>query len=343
MKVALICGVSGQDGAYLALLLLQKGYKVYGTSRDARSSSFRNLTRLGIRDDVSYESMSLVDFRSVAQVLDKVKPDEIYNFAGQSSLGLSFEMPVETLESHALGALNILEAMRFLKLGARFFNASSGECFGITKGGKANEDAPFHPRSPYAVAKAAAFWTVDNYREAYQLHACSGILFNHESPLRGFDFVTRKITYAVANIKLARQDVVELGNLNAQRNWGHAEDYVRCMWLMLQQDKPVDYVISTGDIHSVRDFSYHAFQSIGMHITWHGEGVEETGVDQHGIVRVRVNPKFFRLVEVDTLTGDASRANKELDWHCQHTFGSMVNNMVEEDIKLIESETRLKI
>jgi len=333
MKTVLICGISGQDGSFLARLLLQKGYTVIGTSRDARASSFRNLARLEIREQLSYESMSLVDFRSVAQVLDKVRPDEIYNFAGQSSLGLSFEMPVETMESHALGSLNILEAIRFLKLKTRFFNASSGECFGSTDQSHANEETPFHPKSPYAVAKAAAFWTLDSYREAYGLYACSGLLFNHESHLRGFDFVTRKITHAAASIQLGLQEKVSLGNLNASRDWGHAEDYVRCMWLMLQQDKPEDYVIATGKSHTVREFVECAFGAIGLVLSWHGKGVEEQGVDQHGIIRVCVNPKFFRLVEVDVLLGDASKAKQQLDWRCEHAFAEMIHNMVEADIK----------
>jgi len=337
MKVALICGVSGQDGSILARLLLKKGYRVVGTSRDARSSSFRNLERLGIREDVQYESMSLVDFRSVAQVLDKVKPDEIYNFSGQSSLGLSFEMPVETLESHVLGALNLLEAMRFLKLDSRLFNASSGECFGSTGGIKADENTRFYPRSPYAVAKSAAFWTLVNYREAYGLYACSGILFNHESPLRGFDFVTRKITHAAASIKLGLQEDVSLGNLNANRDWGSARDYVRCMWLMLQQDKPEDYVIATGESHTVRDFVVCAFKAIGMDITWKGESVDEQGVDQDGAVRIRVNPEFFRLVEVDALLGDASKAQRQLGWHYEHSFSELVHDMVEQDIEALKS------
>jgi len=335
-KTALICGVSGQDGSLLARFLLEKGYKVVGTSRDARSSSFRNLVRLGVRDAVQYESMSLVDFRSVAQVLDKVKPDEIYNFSGQSSLGLSFEMPVETLESHALGALNILEAMRFLRLDARLFNASSGECFGSTDGIMADENTRFHPKSPYAVAKSAAFWTLDNYREAYGLYACSGILFNHESHLRGFDFVTRKITHAAASIKLGLQEKLSLGNLNASRDWGHAEDYVRCMWLMLQQDVPEDYVIATGESHTVRDFAECAFKAVGMSISWHGEGVDECGVDECGVVRIDVNPEFFRLVEVDVLLGDAGKAHRQLGWHCEHVFSEMVHDMVQEDIKDLE-------
>jgi len=336
-KTALICGISGQDGAFLARLLLEKGYTVFGTSRDARASSFSNLARLGIRERIQYESMSLVDFRSVAQALDKVRPDEIYNFSGQSSLGLSFEMPVETLESHTLGALNILESMRFLKLDTRLFNASSGECFGVTEGGRANEDTPFHPRSPYAVAKAAAFWTVANYREAYKLYACSGLLFNHESPLRGLNFVTRKITHGVAQIKMGTKDVIELGNLGAKRNWGHAEDYVRAMWLMLQQDNPVDYVLSSEHVHTVREFAAHAFKVAGFELSWHGEGVEETGIDQEGIVRVRVNPRFFRLVEVEVLVGDSSRARRDLGWRCEHSFESMVQDMVEDDLKLLGS------
>ncbi len=337
MKTALICGVSGQDGSLLASLLLQKGYRVVGTSRDARASSFKNLVSLGIREKLEFESMSLVDFRSVAQVLDKVKPDEIYNFAGQSSLGLSFEMPVETLESHALGTLNILEVIRFLKLDTRFYNASSGECFGSTGSLHATEETRFHPRSPYAVAKSAAFWTLDNYREAYGLYACSGLLFNHESHLRGFDFVTRKITHAAARIKLGLQEDVSLGNLNASRDWGHAEDYVRCMWLMLQQDKPQDFVIATGVPHTVREFVECAFHTIEMAISWHGEGVDEVGIDQHDVIRIRVNPKYFRLVEVDVLLGDASKARRELGWSCQRTFADMVHDMVHEDVKELES------
>ncbi len=335
-KTALICGISGQDGAFLAQFLLSKDYKVVGTSRDARASSFRNLVRLKIREQLSYESMSLVDFRSVAQVLDKVRPDEIYNFAGQSSLGLSFQMPVETLESHALGTLNILEAIRFLKLKTRFFNASSGECFGSTDLSHANEETRFHPQSPYAVAKAAAFWTLANYREAYGLHACSGLLFNHESHLRGFEFVTRKITHAAANIKQGLQQKVSLGNLNARRDWGHAEDYVRCMWLMLQHDKAEDYVIATGKSHTVREFVECAFNAIDLKITWHGTGVDEVGVDQNGMTRVCVNPDFFRLVEVDVLLGDASKARQQLGWSCKHTFAEMVNDMVSKDVERLK-------
>ena len=253
-KKALICGVSGQDGAYLARLLLDKGYKVFGTPRDAQVSSFRNLIRLGVRDQVCLLSMSLVDFRSVLQVLSKVQPDEVYNFAGQSSVGLSFEQPVETLESHATGCLNLLETIRFLDIPVRLYNACSGECFGDTGDVPATENTPFRPRSPYAVAKAAAFWEVANYREAYGLFACSGILFNHESPLRPERFVTRKIIAAACRIAAGSREILRLGNLAISRDWGWAPEYVEAMWRMLQQEKPDDYVIATGASYRLEDF-----------------------------------------------------------------------------------------
>ncbi|MEB3337226.1 MAG: GDP-mannose 4,6-dehydratase, partial [Leptolyngbyaceae bacterium] len=246
MKKALICGVSGQDGAYLADLLLKKGYVVCGTSRDAQMSSFQNLARLGIRDQVKLESVALNDFRSVLQVLAKIQPDEVYNLAGQSSVGLSFEQPVETLESLATGTLNLLEAIRFIGAPIKFYSAGSSECFGDTGNTAADENTPFRPRSPYAVAKAAAFWEVANYREAYNLFACSGILFNHESPLRPERFVTQKIVATACRIAQGSSEQLHLGNIAIERDWGWAPEYVEAMYLMLQQPEPDDYVIATG-------------------------------------------------------------------------------------------------
>jgi GDPmannose 4,6-dehydratase len=264
MKKALIFGVSGQDGAYLAKLLLSKKYMVYGTSRDAQISSFRNLEQLGIRDKINLESAALNDFRSVLQVLSKVHPDEVYNLAGQTSVGLSFEQPVETLESIAIGTLNILEAIRFIGEPVRFYNAASSEIFGDTSGASANEATAFSPRSPYAVAKATAFWEVANYREAYGLFACSGILFNHDSPLRPERFVTQKIVSSACRIAAGKQDKLYLGNIDIQRDWGWAEDYVEAMYLMLQQENSDDYVIATGDSHRLADFIEIAFSLVGL-------------------------------------------------------------------------------
>ena len=246
-KRALISGISGQDGAYLAKLLLDKGYEVFGSSRDAQMANFSNLKRLGIYDHIGFESMALNDFRSVLQTLAKVNPDELYNLAGQSSVGLSFQQPVETLESISVGTLNLLEAIRFIKLPVKFYNACSSECFGDTGGLAAIETTPFKPRSPYAVAKAAAFWELANYREAYGLFACSGILFNHESPLRPERFVTRKIVAAACRIAGGSKEKLRLGNISIARDWGWAPEYVEAMWLMLQQEQPDDYVIATGE------------------------------------------------------------------------------------------------
>lgn len=267
MKKALICGISGQDGAYLAHLLLEKGYDVYGTSRDAQMASFSNLQVLGIRDKVKLESMALNDFRSVLQALTKVQPDELYNLAGQSSVGLSFQQPVETLESISVGTLNLLEAIRFMNRPIKLYNACSGECFGDTNRFPADETPPFRPRSPYAVAKAAAFWEVANYREAYGLFACSGILFNHESPLRPERFVTRKIISTACRIAAGSLEKLHLGNISIQRDWGWAPEYVEAMWLMMQQEKPNDFVVATGESHSLEEFVETAFHYFGL--DWH--------------------------------------------------------------------------
>jgi GDPmannose 4,6-dehydratase len=258
-KKALICGVTGQDGAYLAQLLIQKGYLVFGTSRDAQTASFQRLDQLKIRDQIQPQSMVLTDFRSVLQVLSRIQPDEIYNLAGQSSVGLSFEQPVETLESIALGTLNLLEAIRFLQAPIRLYNASSSECFGDTGEIPAQETTPFRPRSPYAVAKAAAFWVVANYREAYGIHACSGILSNHESPLRPERFVTQKIITAACRVAQGSDQKLYLGNIDIQRDWGWAPEYVEAMYLMLQSEVPDDYLIATGQSYSLQDFVQAAF------------------------------------------------------------------------------------
>ncbi|MDQ7011289.1 MAG: GDP-mannose 4,6-dehydratase [Mariprofundaceae bacterium] len=317
MKKALICGVSGQDGAWLARLLLDKGYEVHGTSRDAQAASFTGLTRLGIRERVQLSSMSLIDFRSVLTVLSRVQPDEIYNFAGQSSVGLSFQQPVETLESHATGTLNLLEVIRFLARPIRLYNACSGECFGDTGDQPADENTPFRPRSPYAVAKAAAFWEVANYRDAYGLYACNGILFNHESPLRPGRFVTRKIVAAACRIAAGSRERLVLGNLAIKRDWGWAPEYVGAMWHMLQQDAPDDYVIATGESHSLESFVSEAFARVGLDWKEH----------------VDTDPALFRPSEIMAGCGNPAKAGEKLGWRAQYRMRDVVRMMVEAEQK----------
>ncbi|AFY76236.1 MAG: GDP-mannose 4,6-dehydratase [Hydrococcus sp. C42_A2020_068] len=312
-KKALICGVSGQDGAYLAQLLLNKGYIVCGTSRDAQMSSFRNLARLGIREQVKLESMSLNDFRSVLQVLMKIEPDEVYNLAGQSSVGLSFEQPVETLESIATGTLNLLEAIRFTGAPIKLYNAGSSECFGDIGDCPADETTPFRPRSPYAVAKAAAFWEVANYREAYGIFACSGILFNHESPLRPQRFVTQKIIAAVTRIAKGSNEQLHLGNISIERDWGWAPEYVEAMHLMLQQDKPDDYAIATGESYSLEAFVAEAFACVGL--DWRD--------------RVITDSSLLRPTDLAISRGNPAKAKKHLGWQAQYKMPDVVRMMVE--------------
>jgi GDPmannose 4,6-dehydratase len=312
MKTALICGVSGQDGAYLAQLLLNKGYNVCGTSRDAQMSSFNNLTRLGIRNQIKLESVALNDFRSVLQVLTKIEPDEVYNLAGQTSVGLSFEQPVETLESIATGTLNLLEAIRFRGKPIKFYNASSSECFGDTGGEAADENTPFRPRSPYAVAKAAAFWQVANYREAYNLFACSGILFNHESPLRPERFVTQKIISTVRRIAAGSQEKLLLGNIDIQRDWGWAPEYVEAMYLMLQQDQPDDYVIATGTSQKLADFVASAFAEFNL--DW----------EEHVIT----DKSLLRPTDIALGKGNPSKAKQKLGWQAQYQMQDIVRMML---------------
>jgi GDPmannose 4,6-dehydratase len=312
-RTALICGISGQDGTYLAQLLLQKGYRVVGTSRDAQISSFGNLQTLGIRDRVEVASMALSDFRSVLQVLARYQPDEVYNLAGQSSVGLSFEQPVETLESISIGALNLLEGIRFLDKDIRLYNAGSSECFGDTGNVPADEQTPFRPRSPYAVAKAAAHWEVANYREAYGLFACSGILFNHESPLRPERFVTQKIARAACRIANGSKERLTLGRLDIRRDWGWAPEYVEAMWKMLQQPQPEDYVIATGETHSLQDFVAAAFAAVELDWRDHVES----------------DPALMRPADLAISRADPSRAEAALGWKAQTRMDGVVKNMVE--------------
>ena len=313
MKTALICGVSGQDGAYLAQLLLQKGYIVYGGSRDAQMSSFRNLIRLGIQAEVRVVSVNINDFRSVLQTLLKTKPDEVYNLAGQSSVGLSFEQPVETLESISVGTLNLLEAIRFSNLPIRFYNAGSSECFGDTGSLAADELTPFRPRSPYGVAKAAAFWQVANYREAYQLHASTGILFNHESPLRPERFVTQKIVATACRIANGSRETLTLGNIDIARDWGWAPDYVDAMWQMLQQDNADDYVIATGHTSKLRDFIQVVFEAVGLNWKEH----------------VQTDSSFFRPTDIAEGHANPDKAKRQLGWQASLLMEGVGQRMVE--------------
>ncbi|MBA4377057.1 MAG: GDP-mannose 4,6-dehydratase [Anaerolinea sp.] len=315
-KRALICGISGQDGAYLARFLLEKGYEVYGTSRDAQMSGFRNLERLGIRRDVQLESMALNDFRSMLQVLTKTRPDEVYNLAGQSSVALSFEQPVEALESITVGTLNLLESIRFADQPIRFYNAGSSECFGDTGGVPADESTPFHPRSPYAVAKAAAHWEAANYREAYGIHACSGILFNHESPLRPERFVTQKVVSAACRIVAGSRERLQLGNLAIQRDWGWAPEYVEAIWLILQQPTADDYVIATGQTHSLEAFVEEAFRLHGLDWREH----------------VDISSEFLRPTDILVGCANPARARERLGWAAKSDMHDVVCMMVDAKI-----------
>lgn len=312
----MICGISGQDGAYLAHLLIGKGYRVVGTSRDALVSSFYGLVRLGVRDKVEIYSMALNDFRSVLQTLNRVVPDEVYNLAGQSSVGLSFEQPVETVESVTIGTLNLLEGIRFTGKNIRLYNASSSECFGNSGDGPCSEISPFRPRSPYAVAKAAAFWQVANYREAYGLHACSGILFNHESPLRPERFVTQKIVRAAQRIAAGIPEKLILGNLGIHRDWGWAPEYVEAMWRMLQQEVPADFVIATGQSYSLEEFVVQAFAIAGL--DWQ----DHVGFDS----------TLFRPTDIETSRADPSRAADILGWRANSQMTDVVRRMMADDV-----------
>ena len=347
-KKALITGITGQDGAYLAELLLEKGYDVHGIKR--RTSLF-NTDRIDhLYQDPHTEGARLflhhgdmTDSLSLLHVVQKVQPDEIYNLAAQSHVAVSFQEPEYTANSDALGALRVLEAIRTLGLEekTRFYQASTSELYGLVQETPQTEKTPFYPRSPYAVAKLYAYWITVNYREAYGMYACNGILFNHESPIRGETFVTRKITRALARIKLGLQSCLYLGNLDAKRDWGHAKDYVEMQWLMLQQDKPQDFVIATGVQYSVRDFVNRAAEVLGMEIVWQGQGLDEVGlVDGEAVVKV--DPRYFRPAEVETLLGDASKARDELGWSPKIGFDELVEEMVREDLRSAERDELIK-
>lgn len=348
-KKAIITGVTGQDGAYLAEFLLEKGYEVHGIKR--RTSLFNTKRIDHLYQDPHEPNRSFIlhhgdmtDSTSLIHVIEKVQPDEIYNLAAQSHVAVSFEEPEYTANSDALGALRLLEAIRILHLTdkTRFYQASTSELYGLVQEVPQRESTPFYPRSPYACAKLYAYWITVNYREAYNMYACNGILFNHESPIRGETFVTRKITRALARIKLGLQDCLYLGNLNARRDWGHARDYIEMQWLMLQQERPVDYVIATGEQHSVRDFVNAAAAELGMTMTWEGRGVDEKGYDEKGRCLVAVDPRYFRPTEVENLLGDPSKAKNELGWSPRITFKELVAEMVREDLKAAERDELVK-
>jgi len=338
MRTAVITGVTGQDGSYLAELLLEKGYRVHGLVR--RASTFNRQRIDHLRDDPETRGRfflhyaDLGDTESLITVLAAVQPDEVYNLAAQSHVGISFTMPTYTGEVSGLGAVRLLEALRTVVPDARYYQASTSELFGKAEEIPQNEKTPFHPRSPYAVAKLYAFWATVNYREAYGMYAANGILFNHESPRRGENFVTRKVTRAVAEIVAGRRESVALGNLEARRDWGFAGDYVDAMWRMLQQDEPRDYVIGTGEAHSVRELVEAAFGEVGVELEWDGEGVEEVGRDRRtGAVRVTVDPAYFRPAEVDFLLADPSAARRDLGWEPRVGFRELVGMMVDADLE----------
>jgi GDPmannose 4,6-dehydratase len=329
MKKALITGVTGQDGSYLAELLLVKGYEVHGLKR--RASSY-NTSRVDHLPDLNLHYGDMTDGSNLARILTDVQPDEVYNLAAQSHVQVSFETPEYTANADGLGAMRLLEAIKNTRPATKLYQASTSELYGNSGGYLRNEDTPFMPRSPYAVAKLYAYWITVNYREAYGIHASNGILFNHESPRRGPTFVTRKITQAVAAISKGEQDCLYLGNLDAMRDWGHARDYVEAMWLALQQDKPDDYVVATGEAHSVREFVELAFAEVGASIVWEGKGVDEVGYNGRQAV-VRIDPKYFRPTEVNLLRGDATKAMTRLGWRPKTKFRDLVKEMVSADLK----------
>jgi GDPmannose 4,6-dehydratase len=350
MKKAFITGVTGQDGAYLAEFLLEKGYMVHGLKR--RTSSFNTDRVDHLYQDPHEEGVrfrlhhgDLTDSTNLIRIMQEIQPDEVYNLAAQSHVAVSFETPEYTANSDSLGTLRLLEAIRILGLEkkSRFYQASTSELFGKVQEIPQTENTPFYPRSPYAVAKLYSYWITVNYREAYNMYCCNGILFNHESPIRGETFVTRKITRALARIKLGLQDALYLGNLDAKRDWGHAKDYVQMQWLMLQQEKPEDYVIATGVQHSVREFVAIAAADLGMSLNWQGKGLDEIGIEEKsGKTIVKIDPRYFRPTEVETLLGDPSKAKEQLGWEPKISFAEMVQEMVVEDLKTAERDQMIR-
>lgn len=338
-KTAFITGISGQDGAYLSKLLLKKGYKVIGGDRRTASGSLWRLEELGISKEIEITDFELAEFTNIYRVIEKYKPDEVYNLAAQSFVAASFEMPTMTSDITGLGVSRILEALRQINPEIKFYQASSSEMFGKIIEAKQNEETPFHPRSPYAVAKLFGHWMTINYRESYDMFACSGILFNHESPLRGAEFVTRKITIGLSKIKQGKFDCLELGNMNAKRDWGYAADYVNAMYLMLQHDTPDDYVVASGINYSIRDFVNKACNELDMKIEWEGEGLDEKVVNTlTGKTILKVNPKYYRPAEVEVLLGDSSKARKILKWEPRTSFEELVSMMVKSDYNKLNQE-----
>lgn len=336
-KVALITGITGQDGSYLAELLLERGYEVYGLMRRKSSLDYGNIEYL--KNDINLIYGDMTDLTSLINAIRISNADEVYNLAAQSFVGTSWEQPNATADIDAIGVLNILEAIRVVKPKARFYQASTSEMFGKVQAIPQTEETPFYPRSPYGVAKLYGHWITKNYRESYDMYACAGILFNHESERRGKEFVTRKITDAVARIKLGIQDCLELGNLDSKRDWGHAKDYVKAMWLMLQQDKADDYVIATGETHKVREFVELAFDYAGIEIVWEGKEENEIGRDKEtGKVVVKVNPKFYRPAEVELLLGSPEKAKHNLDWSLEVSFKELVEKMMKSDLEKVSNE-----
>ena len=340
MKNALITGITGQDGSYLAELLLEKGYNVYGIMRRKSVVDYGNVEH--IKDKLHFIYADMTDGISLINSMKVSQADEVYNLAAQSFVATSWEQPIATAEIDAIGVTNILEAIKIVKPSARFYQASTSEMFGLVQEMPQTESTPFYPRSPYGVAKLYAHWITKNYRESYGLFACSGILFNHESERRGKEFVTRKITDAVARIKQGAQEYLELGNLDSKRDWGHSQDYVRAMWLMLQQDKPDDFVIATNETRTVREFVEIAFAHVGIEIVWQGSGVDEVGIDKAtGRVVLKVNKRFFRPAEVDLLLGNPAKAEEKLGWERKISFKELVARMVDNDMNLVAKELKI--
>lgn len=339
MKNALITGITGQDGSYLAELLLEKGYEVYGIMRRKSVVDYGNVDH--IKEKIHFIYADMTDLVSLIKAMQISQADEVYNLAAQSFVATSWDTPIGTAEIDALGVINMLEAIRMVKPEARFYQASTSEMFGKVQEIPQTEKTPFYPRSPYGVAKLYGHWITKNYRESFGLYACAGILFNHESERRGKEFVTRKITYSVAKIKKGIQDHVEFGNLDAKRDWGHSKDYVRAMWLMLQQEQADDYVIATNETRTVREFVETAFKHVGIDIVWEGKGVDEIGKDKEtGKILVKVNPQFFRPAEVELLLGNPEKAEKKLGWEREISFSELVERMIKNDMELVEKEVK---
>ena len=336
-KRALITGITGQDGAYLSDFLLKKGYKVYGAVRRTSSINTARLSYMDVLDNIELVSMDLGEITNIQRAIEKIEPDEIYNLAAQSFVQTSYEQPIYTSDIDGIGVTRLLETIRNLGGKPKFYQASTSEMFGKAKESPQNEDTPFYPRSPYGIAKLYSHWMTINYRESWDMHACSGILFNHESPLRGSEFVTRKISLGMAEIKNQKRDTINLGNLSAERDWGFAGDYVEAMWLMLQKEKPNDYVIATGQTHSVRDFTEKAAKAVGIELEWDSKGSNEKGLcKKTGKIIISVDKVFKRPAETDHLLGDSSKAKSELEWKPSVNFESLVEMMVDHDLRRVE-------